>query len=270
MVDQIRFFAGAARHLEGRSAGEYMADMTSMIRREPVGVCAQVAPWNYPMMMAVWKFAPAIAAGNTVVLKPSDTTPAIDGAAGRDRRRVPPAGRVQRDLRRPRHRPGAGRPRHAGDGVDHRLGARRHGGRRRAPPPSLKRVHLELGGKAPVVVFDDADIAAAAEGDRRRRLLQRRPGLHRGHPGARRARRLRRLRRRPRRAGQGHQDRRCPTTRTSLYGPVNNPNQLDRVAGFVERAPDHARVVTGGAPAAATPATSTSRPSSPTCARTTR
>jgi len=76
MVDQIRFFAGAARMLEGKATAEYMPNMTSMIRREPVGVCAQVAPWNYPMMMAVWKFAPAIAAGNTVVLKPSDTTPA--------------------------------------------------------------------------------------------------------------------------------------------------------------------------------------------------
>jgi betaine-aldehyde dehydrogenase len=76
MVDQIRFFAGAARNLEGKSAGEYMRGMTSFIRREPVGVCAQVTPWNYPMMMAVWKWAPAIAAGNTVVLKPSDTTPA--------------------------------------------------------------------------------------------------------------------------------------------------------------------------------------------------
>ena len=76
MVDQIRFFAGAARNLEGRSAGEYMKGMTSFIRREPIGVCAQVTPWNYPMMMAVWKWAPAIAAGNTVVLKPSDTTPA--------------------------------------------------------------------------------------------------------------------------------------------------------------------------------------------------
>ena len=76
MVDQIRFFAGAARNLEGKSAGEYMHGMTSFIRREPIGVCAQVTPWNYPMMMAVWKWAPAIAAGNTVVLKPSDTTPA--------------------------------------------------------------------------------------------------------------------------------------------------------------------------------------------------
>src|SRR5215510_8433828 len=76
MLDQIRFFAGAARVLEGRSAGEYMAGHTSYVRREPIGVCAQVTPWNYPMMMAVWKFAPALAAGNTVVLKPSDTTPA--------------------------------------------------------------------------------------------------------------------------------------------------------------------------------------------------
>jgi betaine-aldehyde dehydrogenase len=76
MVDQIRFFAGAARHLEGKSAGEYMADHTSMIRREPIGVCAAVTPWNYPAMMAVWKWAPAIAAGNAMVLKPSDTTPA--------------------------------------------------------------------------------------------------------------------------------------------------------------------------------------------------
>ena len=75
MVDQIRFFAGAARVLEGRSTGEYLAGHTSMIRREPVGVCGSVTPWNYPMMMAVWKWAPAIAAGNSLVLKPSDTTP---------------------------------------------------------------------------------------------------------------------------------------------------------------------------------------------------
>ena len=99
MVDQIRFFAGAARMLEGRSAGEYMEGLTSIVRREPVGVCAQVAPWNYPMMMAVWKFAPALAAGNTVVLKPSDTTPAstvlIAEIIGRD----PAQGRLQRHLR---------------------------------------------------------------------------------------------------------------------------------------------------------------------------
>ena len=75
MVDELRFFAGCARLLEGRSAGEYKAGYTSMIRREPIGVCAQVTPWNYPMVMAIWKIAPTLAAGNTVVLKPSDTTP---------------------------------------------------------------------------------------------------------------------------------------------------------------------------------------------------
>src|SRR5262245_20472251 len=75
-IDQIRFFAGAARMLEGKSAGEYMSGFTSFIRREPIGVCAQVTPWNYPLMMAIWKIGPALAAGNTIVLKPSDTTPA--------------------------------------------------------------------------------------------------------------------------------------------------------------------------------------------------
>jgi betaine-aldehyde dehydrogenase len=163
MVDQIRFFAGAARHLEGKSAGEYMANMTSFIRREPIGVCAQVAPWNYPMMMAVWKFAPALAAGNTVVLKPSDTTPASTGLLAEIAAEFLPPGVLNvicgdRDTGRAM--------------VDHdvpamvsvtgsvRAGMEVAG----AAAKSLKRVHLELGGKAPVVVFDDADIAAAAEG----------------------------------------------------------------------------------------------------------
>ena len=99
MVDQIRFFAGAARHLEGLAAAEYMAGHTSFVRREPIGVCGAVTPWNYPMMMAVWKFAPALAAGNTMVLKPSDTTPGRRAADGRDHGRAPPAGRLQRGLR---------------------------------------------------------------------------------------------------------------------------------------------------------------------------
>ena len=123
MVDQIRFFAGAARVLEGLSAGEYMAGHTSMIRREPIGVCAQVTPWNYPMMMAVWKIAPALAAGNTVVLKPSDTTPVstlrlAELAAG-----IFPRGGAQRHHRRPRHREGDDRAPHPADGLDHRFGS---------------------------------------------------------------------------------------------------------------------------------------------------
>ena len=101
MVDQIRFFAGAARVLEGKSAGEYMRGFTSFVRREPVGICAAVTPWNYPAMMGVWKWAPAIAAGNCMVLKPSDTTPAELGLDGRGDGRVPARGRVQRRRRRP-------------------------------------------------------------------------------------------------------------------------------------------------------------------------
>ena len=138
MVDQIRFFAGAARHLQGLSAGEYMAGHTSFIRREPIGVCGAVTPWNYPMMMAVWKFAPALAAGNTQVLKPSDTTPVSTLLDGGDHGRAPAPGRLQRGLRGPGHRSRAGRPRDPGHGLGDRIGACRHGGgrRRRARPSS--------------------------------------------------------------------------------------------------------------------------------------
>ena len=101
MVDQIRFFAGAARVLEGKSSGEYMRGHTSSVRREPIGPVAQVAPWNYPMMMSVWKFAPALAAGNTVVLKPSDTTPASSFWMVEKMQEIFPPGRVQPGLRRP-------------------------------------------------------------------------------------------------------------------------------------------------------------------------
>src|SRR4051795_12822913 len=162
-LDQIRFFAGAARVLEGRSAGEYRAGHTSMIRREPIGVCAQVTPWNYPMMMAVWKFAPAIAAGNTVVLNPSDTTPATTSLMAEIAAEFLPPGVLNvvcgdRDTGRLL--------------VAHKVpqmvsvtGSIRAGMEvATSAATDLKRVHLELGGKAPVVVFDDADVAAAAEG----------------------------------------------------------------------------------------------------------
>ena len=163
MVDQIRFFAGAARMLEGRSAGEYMSGFTSFIRREPVGVCAAVTPWNYPMMMAVWKWAPALAAGNTMVLKPSDTTPYTTlMMAELISEFVPPGvlnvicgdrdtGRALVSHKVPRMVSITGSVR-AGMEVA------------RAAADDLKRVHLELGGKAPVIVFDDADVASAAEG----------------------------------------------------------------------------------------------------------
>ena len=162
-ADNIRFFAGAARVLEGRAAGEYIRGYTSMLRREPIGVVAGIAPWNYPLMMAVWKFAPALAAGNVQILKPSEQTPLsllrfMELAEG-----VIPAGVLNVIT---------------GDGVPVGEALVKHPEVRlvaltgdvetgktiaRTAADNLKRVHLELGGKAPVVVFDDADPAAVAE-----------------------------------------------------------------------------------------------------------
>ena len=162
MVDQIRFFAGAARNLEGKSAAEYMPGMTSFIRREPIGVIGQVTPWNYPMMMAVWKWAPAIAAGNTVVLKPSDTTPMSTVWMAKVMSEFLPkgvfnvvcgereTGRALVEHKRPEMVSITGS---VGAGIQVAQSA----------ATQLKRVHLERGGKAPVVVFADADLAAAAE-----------------------------------------------------------------------------------------------------------
>jgi betaine-aldehyde dehydrogenase len=243
MVDQIRFFAGAARMLEGKSAGEYMKGFTSMIRREPVGVCAQVAPWNYPMMMAVWKFAPAIAAGNSIVLKPSDTTPATTVLLAEIANQFLPAGVFNvvcgdRDT-------GRTMVAHQTPAMVSVTGSVRAGMEvAEAASKSLKRVHLELGGKAPVVVFDDADLAAAAAqismtgyfnagqdctaatrviagpkvyGDFVDALAEAAKNTKTGKP----------------------QD-------DVLYGALNNANQLARVSGFVDKAPKHARVVAGG------------------------
>jgi betaine-aldehyde dehydrogenase len=245
MVDQIRFFATAARHLEGKSAGEYMAGMTSIIRREPIGVCAQVAPWNYPMMMAVWKFAPAIAAGNTVVLKPSDTTPATTTLLAEIAAEFLPPGVLNvicgdRDT-------GRAMIVHDTPAMASITGSVRAGMQvAEAASASLKRVHLELGGKAPVIVFDDADIAAAVEGisvaglfnagqdctAATRVLVQ--AGIYDDFVAA---------------LGEAVAATKTgmPDDEDVLYGPVNNPNQLAHVSGLVERAPSHARLVTGGA-----------------------
>ncbi len=244
MVDQIRFFAGAARHLEGRAAAEYMADMTSMIRREPVGVCAQVAPWNYPMMMAVWKFAPAIAAGNTVVLKPSDTTPASTTRLAELAAEFLPDGVLNvicgdRDT-------GRAMVEHDTPAMVSVTGSVRAGQEvAAAASSSLKRVHLELGGKAPVVVFDDADLESAAEGiatagyfnagqdcTAATRVLAA-PGVYSDLVDA--------LAEQARTVGVG-----TPEREDILLGPVNNANQLAHVSGFIDRLPQHARVVAGG------------------------
>jgi betaine-aldehyde dehydrogenase len=163
MVDQIRFFAGAARMLEGKSAGEYMENHTSWIRREPVGVIGQVAPWNYPMMMAIWKFCPAIAAGNAVVIKPSDTTPVTTVMLAEIASRHFPPG-VLNVVCGDRNT-GAAVVAHPTPEMVSITGSVAAG---RAVAVSagghLKRTHLELGGKAPVIVFDDSDIASTAEG----------------------------------------------------------------------------------------------------------
>ncbi|CAB4875422.1 unannotated protein [freshwater metagenome] len=245
MVDQIRFFAAAARNLEGKSAGEYMRGMTSYVRREPVGVCAQVAPWNYPMMMAVWKFAPAIAAGNSVVLKPSDTTPASTTLLAEIAAEFLPPGVLNvicgdRDT-------GRAMVLHETPSMVSITGSVRAGMEvAEAAAHSLKRLHLELGGKAPVVVFDDADIEAAVAG------ISAAGFFNAGQDCTAATRVL---------VASGVYDefvaalaQAAGAVKTGMpddddvaYGPVNNANQLARVSGFLDRAPDHAHLVAGGA-----------------------
>jgi len=244
LVDEIQFFAGAARILQGTSAGEYLAGHTSVLRREPVGVCAQVTPWNYPMMMAVWKFAPAIAAGNTVVLKPSDTTPVTTLLLAEIAAEFLPPGVFNVIC----GNPGTGRAL-----VSHDIpqmvsitGSVRAGMEvARAAAEGLKRVHLELGGKAPVIVFDDADVAATAAG------IAPAAYYNAGQDCTAATRVL---------AGPGIAadltaalaEEAAKTTVGGLdvpeadYGPLNNPVQLARVEGFLARRPGHAQVVTGG------------------------
>ena len=245
MVDQIRFFAGAARVMEGRSQGEYMRGHTSSVRREPIGPVAQVAPWNYPMMMSVWKFAPALAAGNTVVLKPSDTTPASSYWLVEKMQEFFPPGVCNlvcgdRDT-------GAALTTHPVPQLVSITGSTRAGiAVATAAAQDLKRAHLELGGKAPVVVFDDADISSTVEGIKT-------AGLFNGGQDCTAATRVI--------AQAGIYDEflseltdSVAKTRTGydaddddiLYGPINNANQLGHVSGLVTRAPDHARVTTGG------------------------
>ncbi|MFM6940619.1 MAG: gamma-aminobutyraldehyde dehydrogenase [Candidatus Planktophila sp.] len=246
MVDQIRFFAGAARNLEGKSAGEYMRGMTSFVRREPVGVCAQVTPWNYPMMMAVWKWAPAIAAGNTVVLKPSDTTPASTVFMAQVMSEFLPDGVI--NVVTGERATGAMLVDHKVPAMVSITGSVAAGmAVAESASKSLKRVHLELGGKAPVVVFNDADLAAAAEGiaiagffnagqdctAATRVLVQ--EGVY--------DEMVKLL------ADQAtHQIAMGMPDQDVLVGPVNNVHQFERVTGFISRVPSHARIVAGGAP----------------------
>ncbi|HEY7561280.1 MAG TPA: aldehyde dehydrogenase family protein, partial [Gaiellaceae bacterium] len=162
-ADNLRFFAGAARLLEGTAAGEYMQGYTSIIRREPVGVVGQIAPWNYPLMMAVWKIAPALAAGNTIVLKPSAQTPLTALMMAEYIGEIFPAG-VVNVITGDGEPVGAGIVRHPDVRMVSLTGDVATGKEvAKAAAETLKRVHLELGGKAPVIVFDDADPEATAE-----------------------------------------------------------------------------------------------------------
>jgi len=244
MLDQIRFFAGAARNLEGKSAAEYFKGHTSFIRREPIGVCAQVTPWNYPMMMAVWKWAPAIAAGNTVVLKPSDTTPVSTLWMAELMQEFLPEGVINvvvgdRDTGRAL--------------IEHEIpqmvsitGSVRAGMEvAGSAAKDLKKLHLELGGKAPVVIFDDANLEAACEWIAV-------AGYFNAGQDCTAATRvlveasayddvvalLSEQAKNVIKVGMPNED--------VLVGPVNNANQLARVQGFLDRVPAHAKVTAGG------------------------
>ena len=249
MIDQIRFFAGAARMLEGRSAGEYMSGFTSIIRREPVGVIGQVTPWNYPMMMAVWKFAPALAAGNTVVLKPSDTTPVTTIRMAElitEAGALPPG--VLNVLCGDRDT-GRAIVEHPTPSMVSLTGSVRAGMNvAESAARDLKRSHLELGGKAPVVVFDDADVQAAAEWiavagyfnagqdcTAATRLLVA-DGIYDEFMAA--------LTDQARAMQTTYQD---GPAGEGFVPPVNNAAQCDRVLGFIDRKPRHAEVLVGGA-----------------------
>ncbi|MGE5408513.1 MAG: gamma-aminobutyraldehyde dehydrogenase [Syntrophothermus sp.] len=245
MADELRFFAGAARCLEGRSAGEYMEGRTSFVRREPIGVIGQITPWNYPMMMMIWKIAPALAAGNAVVVKPAETTPLTTLKFAEWCAEILPPG-VFNAIG------GHGRP--AGSElVTHpdvqmvALTGSVPTGKwiAAAAADTLKRVHLELGGKAPVIVFDDVEIATAME-------TIAATGYYNAGQDCTAATRVlaaksvyddvvNGLAGEARGLVMGD----TLAAETTL-GPVNSARQRERVEGFFERRPANAEVVTGG------------------------
>lgn len=244
-VDQLRFFAGAARDLGGRAAAEYAEGFTSYVRREPIGVVAQVTPWNYPLNMAVWKIGPALAAGNTIVLKPSETTPQTTVRLAEIAAEILPAGVFNVVL---------------GDRETGRLlvehptpqlvaitGSVRAGMQVAASAArDLKRVHLELGGKAPALVFADADLDRAARG------IVEAAFFNAGQDCTAATRVLvdaavhDELVAKLVAHTRDHAKTGAPDDPEAFFGPVNNPDQLARVQGFIDRLPAHATIATGG------------------------
>ena len=246
MADQLRFFAGAARTMEGRAAGEYMEGHTSFIRREPVGVVGQITPWNYPLMMAIWKIGPALASGNTVVLKPAETTPLTTLLFAEWCAEILPAG-VFNVIGGHGEPTGAELVTHPDVAMVCLTGSPPTGKWiARAAADSLKRVHLELGGKAPVVIFDDADMEAAME-------TIAGTGYYNAGQDCTAATRVL--------ASKGVYDDVVgglaeearglvlgdTMSADTTLGPLNSARQRERVEGFLERRPANAEVVTGGA-----------------------
>jgi betaine-aldehyde dehydrogenase len=244
LVDNLRFFAGAARCLEGKAAGEYLEGYTSFIRREPVGVIGQIAPWNYPLMMAIWKIGPALAAGNTVVLKPAPTTPVSTIRLAELAAEHLPKGVL--NVVAGGNDPGAAIVEHPDVQMVSLTGSVETGKWIAAhAAPTLKKVHLELGGKAPVVVFDDVDMDTVLETiagtgyynagqdcTAATRVLASSKVLDDVVNGlAEQAK------------GYVMGDTRAPDT---TLGPLNSARQRERVEGFLERKPDNAEIVTGG------------------------
>ena len=245
LVDNLRFFAGAGRCLEGRSAGEYVSGYTSITRREPVGVVGQIAPWNYPLMMAIWKIGPALAAGNTIVLKPAETTPITTLKLAEYAAEFLPKGVLNVITG---HGDPAGQALVTHPGVDMvSLTGSVDTGKwiARNAADSLKRVHLELGGKAPVVVFDDVDLSAALE-------TIAGTGYYNAGQDCTAATRVLA-------AAKVHDDVvnglsnqaqglvvGDTASEDTTLGPLNSSRQRDRVEGFLERKPANAEIAVGG------------------------
>jgi betaine-aldehyde dehydrogenase len=248
MSDNLRFFAGAARCLEGRAAGEYMEGYTSFTRREAVGVIGQITPWNYPLMMAIWKIGPALAAGNTIVLKPAETTPITTVRLAEIAADILPKG-VLNVITGPGRPTGQALLEHPEVDMVSLTGSVETGKLvARTAADTLKRVHLELGGKAPVVVFDDVGLESALE-------TIAGTGYYNAGQDCTAATRVLA-------AGKVYDDvvsglaeqakglviGDTLSPQTTL-GPVNSKRQRERVEGFLERRPEHAELVTGGRPA---------------------
>jgi betaine-aldehyde dehydrogenase len=245
MVDNLRYFAGAARNLQGRSAGEYLDGYTSIIRREPVGVVGQITPWNYPLMMAIWKIGPALATGNTLVLKPAETTPVttLTVLAELCAEHLPPG---VANFVGGHHVPGQALVRHPGVDMVSLTGSPETGKWiAREASDTLKHVHLELGGKAPVVVFDDVDMETAME-------TIAGTGYYNAGQDCTAATRVLASKKVYDKVVNGLVEQanglKIGDTRngSTTLGPLNSERQLGRVEGFLERRPDNAEIVTGG------------------------